>query len=451
MKIIVIEDERIKRITMSEALRKAGYSVNDFENPLIALNYFEQHGADLVISDIRMEDIDGFEVLEKVKNIESETEVILMTAFGTIQAAVDAIKKGAFDYITKPFSSDNLIILVKKLEKIKQLEKENLSLKQIIGERFSFHNIIGKSSIMQNLFNQIETVAQNDMPVLIEGESGTGKELVANAIHFNSNRKDGPLVKLNCAILNEAILESELFGHVKGSFTGAIKDKIGKFELAHKGTLFLDDVDDIPLSSQVKLLRVLQEMEFEKVGGNDTVKVDVRVICATKIDLWEKVQAKEFREDLYYRLKVIPIKLPNLGERREDIPLLVDHFVKKIKKEELKIESDAMNILTSLEWPGNIRQLENAVYRLVAFSEDNKITSQMIPQDLLDSNNQKTMIDFSDKNELHLEKLTKEVEISAINWALNKTNFNQSRAAELLYLKRTTLRDKMSKYGITSK
>ncbi len=450
MRIIVVEDERIKRITLAEALRKAGYSVNDFENPVLALNYFEQYGADLVISDIRMENIDGFEVLEKVKNNSSGTDVILMTAFGTIESAVVAIKKGAFDYITKPFSSENLIILVKKLERIKNLEAENLSLKEIIGERFSFHNIIGNSSTMQELFSQIETVAKNDMPVLIEGESGTGKELVAKAIHFNSYRKDGPIVKLNCAILNESILESELFGHVKGAFTGAVKEKIGKFQLANNGTLFLDDVDDIPIPFQVKLLRVLQEMEFEKVGGNETIKVNVRVICASKIDLWEKVKTKEFREDLFYRLKVIPIKLPNLAERREDIPLLVNHFLKKIDNPDLKFSTDAMNIMTQFEWPGNVRQLENTIYRIAAFSGSDTITKAMIPQDLLNSEEHKPLFQFNDKSQLNLEKITSEVEASAINWALNKTNFNQSKAAKLLNLKRTTLRDKMHKYGVLS-
>lgn len=447
MKIIVVEDERIKRITMSEALRKAGYDVNDFSNPITALNYFEMNGAELVISDIRMEGVDGFEVLNSVKKINPATEVILMTAYGTIDSAVDAMKKGAFDYITKPFSSDNLIVVVKQLEKINKLQAENKSLKKIVGQRYSFHKIIGKSPAMQDIFDQIETIANNDMSVLIEGESGTGKELVANAIHYNSDRKNGPLIKLNCAILNESILESELFGHEKGSFTGAIKDKTGKFQLADNGTLFLDDIDDIPLSSQVKLLRVLQEKEFEKVGGNETIKVNVRVICATKIDLWQKVAYKEFREDLYYRLKVIPIKLPNLVERQEDIPLLIEHFLEKINKPEITFSPESLKILIDYSWPGNVRQLENTVYRITAFSEKNEITKEMIPKEIM-SNNTKPCVEFNGRSHIELDSLIDEVEISAINWALNKTNFNQSKAAKLLSLKRTTLRDKMIKYNI---
>ncbi len=450
MNIIVIEDERIKRITMSEALRKVGYYVNDFSNPILALNYFEQNGADLVITDIRMEDIDGFEVLERVKKNRPATEVILITAYGTIDSAVDAMKKGAFDYITKPFSSENLIVLVKKLEKINRLEAENKSLKKIVGERYSFHKIIGKSNAMQSIFDQIETVADNDVSVLIEGESGTGKELVANAIHYNSERKNKPMIKLSCAILNESILESELFGHEKGAFTGAIKSKIGKFQLANNGTLFLDDIDDIPLSSQVKLLRVLQEKEFEQVGGNDTIKVNVRVICATKIDLWQKVQKKEFREDLYYRLNVIPIRLPKLFERKEDIPLLIEHFCKKINKTNLKFQSEALKAMTSYSWPGNIRQLENTISRIAAFAETDLVKKEDIPHEIICGESFDQCINLNDRHQINLEKLTNEVEISAINWALNKTKFNQSQAAKILNLKRTTLRDKMIKYNILS-
>jgi len=448
MNIVIIEDERIKRITMSEALRKVGYNVNDFSNPILALNYFEKNGADLVISDIRMEDIDGFEVLERVKKNNPAAEVILITAYGTIDSAVDAMKKGAFDYITKPFSSENLIVLVKKLEKIIQLEEENKSLKKIVGERYSFHKIIGKSELMQKMFDQIETVADNDMSVLIEGESGTGKELVANAIHYNSGRKNSPLIKLSCAILNESILESELFGHERGSFTGAIKSKVGKFQLANNGTLFLDDIDDIPLASQVKLLRVLQEKEFEKVGGNETIKVNVRVICATKIDLWQKVQNKEFREDLYYRLNVIPIRLPKLFERKEDIPLLIEHFCDKINKPNLKFHPEALKAMAAYSWPGNIRQLENTISRIAAFAESDLVKKEDIPHEIICGETFDQCINLNDRNQINLEKLTNEVELSAINWALNKTKFNQSQAAKLLNLKRTTLRDKMIKYNI---
>jgi DNA-binding NtrC family response regulator len=452
MNIIVIEDEKIKRTTMHDALKKAGYNVESFASPLFALNYFDENGADIVITDIRMPDIDGFEVLKRVKEQNPETSVVMMTAYGTIQSAVDAMKRGAYDYITKPFSSEHLLIVVKKLERIKELEHENLNLKKQLKERYSFHKIIGKSKVMQELYDQIETVASSDMSILIEGESGTGKELVANAIHSNSPRNDKPFVKLSCAVLNESILESELFGHEKGAFTGAHKDKKGRFELANHGTLFLDDVDDIPMSFQVKLLRVLQEKEFEKVGGSESIKVNVRVICATKVDLWEKVKKNEFREDLYYRLRVIPIKLPPLRERQEDIPLLVDHFLKKISKDEVRFTPEALDELACKDWPGNIRQLENAVYRIAALSKSGEITNDQLPDDLVCSRKNPTNFSFNGESnsEIDLHKMVDDLEKEAVEWAMKKAGGNQSKAAELLKLKRTTLRDKLNKYRSTN-
>lgn len=450
MKILVIEDEKIKRTTMHDALKKAGYEVESFESPLLAMNYFDEHGSDIVITDIRMPDTDGFEVLEKVKEESSETAVVMMTAYGTIQSAVDAMKKGAYDYITKPFSSEHLLIVVKKLERIKELENENINLKKRLEDRYSFHKIIGKSKVMQELYDQIETVASSDMSVLIEGASGTGKELVANAIHANSPRKNKPFIKLSCAVLNESILESELFGHEKGAFTGAHKEKKGRFELANEGTLFLDDVDDIPLSFQVKLLRVLQEKEFEKVGGSESIKVNVRVICATKVDLWEKVKKSEFREDLYYRLRVIPIKLPSLRERKEDIPLLVDHFLKKMGQDNVQFSAEALDELSCKDWPGNIRQLENAVYRIAALSKSGKITNNHLPADLVCAEKQSNKFSFNGNAStgVDLQKMVEDLEKEAVQWAMKKTGGNQSKAAELLKLKRTTLRDKIKKFGI---
>ena len=368
MRIIVIDDEKIKRTTMTDVLNKAGYNVESFETPIAALAHFEKFGSDIVITDIRMPGLDGFEVLRKVKSISPNTAVVMITGYGTIESAVEAMKLGAYDYLTKPFSSDQLLLVISKVRRFIELENENISLKEKLSEIYSFHNIIGKSRVMRQLYEKLETISKTDMAVLIEGESGTGKEIVANAIHYNSVRKNKPFIKLSCAILNESLLESELFGHVKGAFTGAIKDNKGRFELANGGTLFLDDVDDIPKSFQVKLLRVLQEKEFEKVGGNISMKVDVRVISATKVDLLSKVKKNEFREDLYYRLNVIPIKLPPLRERREDIVLLLNHFAKKIGKENLEFSNDALEVLINYNWPGNVRQLENTLCRIVAFS-----------------------------------------------------------------------------------
>ncbi|MFA5804421.1 MAG: sigma-54 dependent transcriptional regulator [Melioribacteraceae bacterium] len=448
MKIIIIEDEKTKRITMNDALIKDGYNVESFEDPVVAINYLKESEIDLVITDIRLPQMDGFEVLQKVKEMNQNIAVVMMTAFGTIESAVEAMKLGAYDYLTKPFSTDQLLLLVKKISRFKKLEEENVSLKEKFKERYSFHNIIGKSKPMQDLYDLIETISSSDVAVLIEGGSGTGKEMVANAIHYNSTRKDGPFIKLSCALLNESLLESELFGHEKGAFTGAIKFKKGRFELAHSGTIFLDDVDDIPISSQVKLLRLLQEKEFERVGGNTTIKTDVRFICATKVDLWEKVKLNQFREDLYYRLRVIPVKLPPLRERREDIPLLIDHFLKKVGKTNLYFTPEAIELLTSYNWPGNVRQLENSIYRITALIKGKEITKEMIPNDLILPKDEKTVFDISKANQINLDKMIQEIELSSINWAVEKSDHNQSKAAELLGIKRTTLRDKMKKYNL---
>lgn len=448
MNLVVIDDEKTKRITMTDALRNAGYSVESFASSILALQYIEENQVDMVITDIRMPDIDGFEVLEKVKKMKNNAAVIMITAFGTIESAVEAMKKGAFDYITKPFSSEELLLIVQRYRQLKSLLDENVSLKKRLEERYSFHNLIGKSKPMRDLYEQIELIGNNDMSVLIEGESGTGKEVVANAIHYNSKRKNKPFIKLSCAALNDSLLESELFGHEKGAFTGAYKDKKGRFEIADGGTFFLDDVDDIPITSQVKLLRVLQEREFERVGGTEPIKTNVRVICATKVDLWDLVQAEKFREDLYYRLRVIPIKIPPLRERKEDIPLLIDHFIKKCGRSDLKITPEALESLSCIKWPGNIRQLENAVYRITALTIGDEITKDILPQDLICGGKENNKFSFNSKERLDLEKTVEELEKQAINWAIEKAKGNQTKAANILALKRTTLRDKMKKYDI---
>ncbi len=448
MRIIIIDDEKIKRTTMTDVLKKAGYNVESFETPIAALAHFEKFGSDIIITDIRMPGLDGFEVLRKVKSISPNTAVIMITGYGTIESAVEAMKLGAYDYLTKPFSSDQLLLVVNKVRRYLELEIENISLKEKLSETYSFHNIIGKSKIMQQLYEKLEMISKTDMTVLIQGESGTAKEIVANAIHYNSLRKDKPFIKLSCAMLSESLLESELFGHVKGAFTGAIKDKKGRFESANGGTLFLDDVDDTPKSVQVKLLRVLQEKEFEKVGGNTLVKVDVRVISATKVNLWEKVKNNEFREDLYYRLNVIPINLPPLRERKEDIVLLLNHFAKKIGKENLKFSNDALETLINYDWPGNVRQLENLLYRIVAFTDSDIIKKDMIPNEILHMNQRSLPINFNGVEKIQLDKIVEEVELAALSWAYKKARGNQSKAAELLGIKRTTFRDKKIKYNI---
>jgi DNA-binding NtrC family response regulator len=447
MRIIVVDDEKIKRTTMTDAIRKAGYFVESFDSPIAALTYFENFGADLIITDIRMPGLDGFEVLQKVKNINPAVFVILITGFGTIESAVSAMKMGAYDYLTKPFSSEQLLLMIEKVKRLIELEQENVILKEKLTDIYSFHNIVGKSEVMRDLYEQLNTIAKTDMAVLIEGESGTGKEIAANAIHFNSLRKSKPLIKLSCAILNESLLESELFGHTRGAFTGAVRDKKGRFETANGGTLFLDDVDDMPLSFQVKLLRVLQEKEFERVGENFPVKVDVRIICATKVNLLDKVTSGEFREDLFYRLNVIPVKLPPLRKRREDIPLLIKHFAKKIGREEVEFTADVLEKLTIYDWPGNVRQLENTICRMMAFSRSNVVTKDLLPVELNGKEKSRFAVNFDNLENLKYDKIVEEVESAAIRWALNKALGNQSKAAEILGLKRTTFRDKMLKYN----
>lgn len=448
MKVIIIEDEKIKRITLRDALRKEGYDVADFESPIFALNYIKQFGADVVVTDIKLPEMDGIEVLKLVKQVDPEIVVIMMTAYGTIENAVEAMKLGAYDYITKPFSSEKLIMILKKVEAYKKVVNENKELRRRLEERYSFANIIGRSKLMLEVYSQIEIVAQTDATVLIIGESGTGKDLVANAIHQLSSRKDKPFVKLSCAALPESLLESELFGHEKGAFTGAIKERKGRFECANGGTLFLDDVDDIPLGLQVKLLNVIQEKKFERVGGNEPIKVDVRLICASKVDLWELVKQGRFRDDLYYRISVIPIKLPPLRERKEDIPLLIEHFLKKYGGEGLEITSEAMETLIDYSWPGNVRQLENVIQRIIILSKGSKVTKEMLPSEILTEHGGKDIYSFWGKERIDLENLLSEVERQALRWALEKSMGNQTKAAKILGIKRTTLREKLKKYGL---
>ncbi|NUO05609.1 MAG: sigma-54-dependent Fis family transcriptional regulator, partial [Candidatus Brocadia sinica] len=328
-KILIVDDEKLMRVSLEDKLVKEGYAVACLSNAIEGLKVLQSTNFDAVITDVRLPKIDGIEFLKEIKKLSPDTIVIIMTAYGSIENAVLAMKEGAYDYVTKPFSLEELLIKLRKALKHKDVVAENILLKQQVLSQYGYDNMIGKSDAMKHVFEIINTVSNRDTTILIQGESGTGKELTAGAIHYNSNRRNGPFIKLSCASLNKEILESELFGHEKGSFTGAIKTRRGRFELADGGTIFLDDVDDIPLEMQVKLLRVLQEREFERVGGEETIPVNVRVICATKKDLKKLVQEGRFREDLYYRLHVVTLHLPPLRERKEDIPLLVNYFMKK--------------------------------------------------------------------------------------------------------------------------
>src|SRR4030067_1290152 len=320
MKICVGEDEDILRISMSDELKEAGFQVSSMKSPTVALKILVREEFDVALIDYKMPQMDGIHLQKKIKQMQPNCVVIIMTAFGTIQTAVEAMKEGAYDYITKPFSNEELILALRRIQEVQSVKQENIELKKQLSERHGFHALIGKSKSMQQIYNLLEIVATSNSTVLITGETGSGKEMVADAIHYLGPRQNGPFIKVSCALFSKEILESELFGHEKGAFTGAVSAKKGRFELADKGTLFLDDVDDIPFEIQVKLLRVLQSWQFERVGGTDTIQVNVRVVAASKENLLEKVKKGKFREDLYYRLNASPIEMPTIRERKEDTP-----------------------------------------------------------------------------------------------------------------------------------
>ncbi len=450
--IYVVEDNETMRLGIMESLRREKYQVIDFDNAPAALEKFRQKPAPIVIADLKMEPMDGLELLNHIKNMAPNTQVLMISAYGSVEVAVQAMQNGAADFLTKPFSPEELRLRVKNLvERIKQnkkietLEEQNLLLQQDLG--MHFRELIGHSKPMQEVFAVIEKVAKEETSILIKGESGTGKELVARAIHTRSPRKDKPFIRVNCGALNENLLESELFGHEKGAFTGAIKQKKGRFELAHEGTLFLDEIGDISPAMQIKLLRVLQEKEFERVGGEETLRVDVRIISATNQNLEQLMEVGKFREDLYYRLSVIPVKLPSLRERKEDIPLLANHFLKKFERESRKvnfqIDPAGIELLKQYPWPGNIRELENLIERLVVISPQPVISAELIGRHV-----GKTVTHFATLENLPLEDALYQFEKNLIQQALKDSGGIKNKAAKRLGLKTSTLYYKMEKFGL---
>lgn len=447
-KIIIIEDNPAMRLGMTESLRREGYQISEYENPQEALEFFSAQPAALVITDLKMEPVDGIAVLKKIKEIHPATEVMMVSAYGTVETAVKAMQLGAIDFLTKPFSPEELRVRVNKVwEKIRQRQEMDqlLAEKQLLQAEL-FDDIIGNSKPLRQLFELVQRVARENSTVLIEGESGTGKELIARAIHKQSPRAGKPFIKINCGALNENLLESELFGHEKGSFTGAYKRKKGRFELAHGGTLFLDEVGDISPAMQVKLLRVLQEQELERVGGEETISVDVRIICATHRNLSKMAREEAFREDLYYRLSVIPIQLPPLRDRKEDIPALVEHFLNKRKNIHSlkKISPEGIKLLMQYSWPGNIRELENLVERLQVISPGDAIEPQLIAAHLGGGSVQLN----SNYENLPLEDAVSAFEKNLIEHALKKTEGVKNRAAKVLGIRTSTLYYKLEKYGL---
>ncbi|HEY6973233.1 MAG TPA: sigma-54 dependent transcriptional regulator [Nitrospiraceae bacterium] len=453
-KILVVDDEKSLREVLSIMLKRAGYTVTEACDGDEAIGHVNKEIYDLVITDLRMPKADGMDVLKAVKSSSPETVVLVITAFATSDSAVEAMKQGAYDYLTKPFQVDEVQLIIRNALEKRRLSTENMLLKREMASQSSFAKIVGQSEAMQKVFDVVKKVADARSNILICGESGTGKELVARAIHYNSARSPMPFVAVNCSAVPETLLESELFGHVKGSFTGAISNKAGLFEVANGGTIFLDEIGDTTPTIQVKLLRVIQEREFRRVGGNQDMKVDVRVIAATNRDLEKAVAEGAFREDLYYRLDVIPIRLPPLRLRTGDIPLLVTYFLEKFSQDSAKpapmLTPEALHVLLEHEWRGNVRELENLIERVVAFSSGNPVTEADVrgwlhrsvtlqqpgmPTDLPDDG-------------LDLEALINGIEKDLLLKALERAKWVKKKAARLLRLNTRSFRYRLEKYAI---
>jgi two-component system response regulator PilR (NtrC family) len=453
-KILVADDEQSMREFLDIMLKKEGYKVSLASNGEEVAKLVDNDLFDLVLLDIRMPKLDGISALKKIKANAPETVVIMITAYASADTAIKAMKEGAYDYITKPFKVEEIKLIIKNALEKKNLQKENVLLKQVVRDRFHFGNIIGQSPKMAALYDLLEKVSPTKTNILITGESGTGKELVAKAIHYNSPRTEKPFVTLNCGAIPESLIESELFGHVKGAFTDAIATKKGLFEVADEGTIFLDEISELPLLMQVKLLRVLQDKEFKRVGGTEDIRVDVRIIAATNKDLEEAVKEKRFREDLFYRLNVIQIKLPPLRDRKEDIQILASHFLKKYSQELSKaisrISPEALQILLNYEYPGNVRELQNIIERAVALEGGQELTphnlrSYLSEQPLL----KKGPVDIEIPNEgIDLEKMVEDLERSLLLKALDRTKGVKKKAAELLHINFRSMRYRLEKYGL---
>jgi len=438
MKLLLIEDEKILRISLNKSLAKAGYLVSTCEDGKEAISNLKKNKYDIVLTDIRLPNADGFEILNFISTNHPKTKVIMMTAFGSIEAAVEALKQGADDYITKPFTIEELLHRLAKIRDYQSVLAENKKLKKKIKLN---SKIIGEAPEFIKTIELVKLAAPKDYTILIEGESGTGKELIVNMIHNLSTRKKKPLIKVNCSALPETLFESELFGHEKGSFTGAVKQNIGRFERANGGTIFLDDIDDLSYPMQVKLLRVLQEREIERIGGDKTIPINIRLIVATKVDLKKEMESGNFRNDLFYRINVVRIKMPLLKERKSDIPLLVSHFLKK-HGDRQKITPSLMDKLLEYNWPGNVRELENLIVQMIAISK-----SDMLDDDLLPNQFNQSVITESANFDSLSTNISNSEKIM-IKDALEKCKWSQKEAAKLLDIPRTTLRSKMKKYEL---
>jgi DNA-binding NtrC family response regulator len=451
--ILLVDDEEIMQEVICTLLKKEGYEVRSAMTADEGLEVLSSEPVDLVLLDLMLPGRNGLELLKEIRETDPYLVVIMISAYASIENAVEATKAGAFDFVTKPFKNEELLHLIRNGLRQRVLELENQQLKRNFAKRFAFQNLIGKSAPMQRVFDLISNVGPSRSTVLIEGESGTGKELVAKAIHNCSPRNEKSFVALNCGSIPNDLLESELFGHVKGAFTGAISTKKGIFEVAEGGTIFLDEVGTLPHQTQAKLLRVIQEREYRRVGGLSNIKVDVRIIAATNIDLKAAAEKGNFREDLYYRLNVITVPLPPLRERKDDIPLLAEHFVEQFCKADdralCSLDQDALRLLMEYDWPGNVRELENAIERAVVLvSESGLINQQLFPRDIIDSTSVRLgQLELSE-NGASLKDLVLEFEKNLILTALEKSEWNQKKAATLLRVNPTTLNEKLKRLNI---
>ena len=450
--ILLVDDDPLILRSLSVVIGREGYEVTTAEGGTRGLELARDASFDVVVTDFNMPEIDGMQLLREVKARKPDSEVILVTGYGTVEQAVEAIKLGAYDYICKPIIDEEMKVVIARAVEQRRLRSENADLKQRLDLRYSFDSIIGRDYKMQKIYDTISLVAPTKANVLITGESGTGKTMIARAIHHNSPRKTGPFVEVNCGALPETLLESELFGHVRGSFTGAVADKPGKFQIAHKGSIFLDEISNSSPILQMKLLRILQDKEFEPVGGRDTVKVDVRVILATNTDLSEEVRSGRFREDLYYRINVVTIHLPPLRERIGDIPLLCEHFLRKYTEENGKplegLSDETVEILSRYGWPGNVRELENVMERAVVLTRDVRITPVDLPPSIIGDGSDLPQVTTGPDEIVPLKTALEQPERRIIERALKMNKGSRQKTAEALDINRTTLFNKMKKYDL---